>query len=82
MLEENKEKCIKIWRLFFKMSAPMTSFVQFERCDLCRQNHTQKKKHVYSKRHQEILKNILKKYEQKVCMFVNRLVNENCSNFC
>ena len=43
-----------------------TSFVQFERCDLCRRNHTQGRKHVYSEKHQEIIKNILQKFKKKV----------------
>ena len=48
----------------------MTSFVQFERCDLCRRNHTQKWKHVYNKKHQEIVKNILHKFKKKVRFYV------------
>ncbi len=49
----------------FKMAAPMQ---QFERCDFCRLNHSQGKKHVYSKQHQKVLKNILAKFKKKVCL--------------
>ncbi|KAL3886974.1 hypothetical protein ACJMK2_026930 [Sinanodonta woodiana] len=46
--------------------AGSTSFVQFEHCSLCKINHKKKKKHIYAKRHQEILRNILRKYENKI----------------
>ncbi len=47
------------------MAAP-TVDVQFKRCDLCRLNHMQRRKHVYSKRHQNIVKAILVKFKKKV----------------
>ncbi|XP_074652504.1 centrosomal AT-AC splicing factor-like isoform X2 [Tubulanus polymorphus] len=47
-------------------SSSNTSFVQFQRCVLCRRNHNQGKKHVYSKHHQETLKRMLRKFEIKV----------------
>ncbi|KAL3882355.1 hypothetical protein ACJMK2_028708, partial [Sinanodonta woodiana] len=43
-----------------------TSFVQFEHCSLCKISHKKKKKHIYSKGHQEILHNILRKFENKI----------------
>ncbi|XP_040063601.1 centrosomal AT-AC splicing factor isoform X1 [Ixodes scapularis] len=42
------------------------SFIQFTLCDLCRVSHNVGKKHVYSKRHQEIVKNVLAKYLRKI----------------
>ncbi|KAK3594609.1 hypothetical protein CHS0354_015000 [Potamilus streckersoni] len=46
--------------------AETTSFVQFEYCPLCKTSHKKKKKHLYSKRHKEILQNILRKFENKI----------------
>ncbi|XP_046578420.1 uncharacterized protein LOC124286122 isoform X2 [Haliotis rubra] len=48
------------------MATESTSFMQFDYCNLCKISHTKRKKHVYSKRHQEILQNILKKFEKKI----------------
>ncbi|KAL3886981.1 hypothetical protein ACJMK2_026937 [Sinanodonta woodiana] len=46
--------------------AENTSFVQFEYCPLCKTSHKRKKKHIYSKKHKEILHNILRKFENKI----------------
>jgi len=47
------------------MSDP-SSFIQFVYCPLCRLNYKKSRKHVYSKRHQEVIKNILKKFSSKI----------------
>ncbi|CAN7983440.1 unnamed protein product [Ixodes hexagonus] len=41
------------------------SFIQFTLCELCRVSHNVGKKHVYSKKHQEVVKNVLAKYLRK-----------------
>ncbi|XP_013390184.1 coiled-coil domain-containing protein 84 [Lingula anatina] len=43
-----------------------TSFIQFTYCSICRQNHQQGKKHVFSKGHRGIVKNIVDKFYKKV----------------
>ncbi|XP_046332226.2 uncharacterized protein LOC124115334 [Haliotis rufescens] len=48
------------------MATESTSFMQFDYCNLCKISHKKRKKHIYSKRHQEILQNILKKFEKKI----------------
>ncbi|XP_067669034.1 uncharacterized protein [Haliotis asinina] len=56
------------------MAAETTSFMQFDYCNLCKISHKKRKKHIYSKRHQEVLQNILKKFEKKIqdgCMFID-----------
>lgn len=42
------------------------SFMQYTLCELCRVSHNVGKKHVYSKKHQEIVKNVLAKFLKKV----------------
>lgn len=42
------------------------SFIQYALCDLCRVHHNVGKKHVYSKKHQDIVKNVLAKYLKKI----------------
>lgn len=42
------------------------SFIQYALCDLCRVHHNLGKKHVYSKKHQGIVKNVLAKYLKKI----------------
>lgn len=46
--------------------AAIESFMQYTLCELCRVSHNVGKKHVYSKKHQEIVKNVLAKYLKKV----------------
>lgn len=41
-------------------------FTQFQFCQLCRNNHKKKRKHIYSIRHQNVVNNILEKYLRKV----------------
>ncbi|XP_052817392.1 centrosomal AT-AC splicing factor-like [Mya arenaria] len=48
------------------MNTNSTSFKQYKYCSLCKVNHNTGKKHVYSKRHQLILKNILQKFQTKI----------------
>ncbi|CAG5136235.1 unnamed protein product [Candidula unifasciata] len=43
-----------------------TVFVPFRYCPLCRLNHNKGKKHVYSKKHKEIVANILVKFSKKI----------------
>ncbi|KAK6173462.1 hypothetical protein SNE40_016907 [Patella caerulea] len=44
-----------------------TSFIQFKYCNLCKISHKHKnKKHVYSSKHQEIIKGILLKLKKKI----------------
>ncbi|XP_041378189.1 centrosomal AT-AC splicing factor-like [Gigantopelta aegis] len=50
-----------------------TSFRQFEYCCLCKLNHKKRKKHIYSKRHQETLTNILKKFKNKISLCLSAL---------
>ncbi|KAL5020278.1 hypothetical protein ScPMuIL_003170 [Solemya velum] len=49
-----------------EMDKVETSFRQFEFCNLCKFNHRKRKKHIYSKRHQEILSKILEKFSKKI----------------
>ncbi|XP_012940764.1 coiled-coil domain-containing protein 84 [Aplysia californica] len=42
------------------------SFTQFLYCPLCRISYKKSRKHMYSKRHQEIVLNILKKFSTKI----------------
>lgn len=46
--------------------AAIESFMQYTLCELCRVSHNVGRKHVYSKKHQEIVKNVLAKYLKKV----------------
>lgn len=46
--------------------ATIESFMQYTLCELCRVSHNVGKKHVYSKKHQQIVKNVLAKYLKKV----------------
>ncbi|KAL1433894.1 hypothetical protein MTO96_012119 [Rhipicephalus appendiculatus] len=46
--------------------ATIESFMQYALCELCRVSHNIGKKHVYSKKHQQIVKNVLAKYLKKV----------------
>ncbi|XP_059149967.1 centrosomal AT-AC splicing factor-like [Physella acuta] len=46
--------------------ASQTVFVQFRYCSLCRLNHKKGKSHVYSKRHQDLVSNVLKKFLKKI----------------
>ncbi|KAK8787148.1 hypothetical protein V5799_023081 [Amblyomma americanum] len=42
------------------------SFMQYTLCELCKVSHNVGKKHVYSKKHLEIVKNVLAKFLKKV----------------
>ncbi|CAL1540732.1 unnamed protein product [Lymnaea stagnalis] len=46
--------------------ASQSVFIQFRYCPLCRLNHKKSKKHIFSKRHQEIVANVLKKLSKKI----------------
>ncbi|KAH9495724.1 hypothetical protein Btru_016146 [Bulinus truncatus] len=41
-------------------------FVQFQYCPLCRINHKKGKKHVFAKRHKDIVTNVLAKFIKKI----------------
>ncbi|XP_075548248.1 centrosomal AT-AC splicing factor-like [Dermacentor variabilis] len=51
---------------FYGGMAAIESFMQYTLCELCRVSHNVGKKHVYSRKHQEIVKNVLAKYLKKV----------------
>nr|XP_037279644.1 centrosomal AT-AC splicing factor-like [Rhipicephalus microplus] len=46
--------------------ATIESFMQYTLCELCRVSHNVGKKHVYSKKHQQIVRNVLAKFLKKV----------------
>ncbi|KAI8797908.1 coiled-coil domain-containing protein 84 [Biomphalaria glabrata] len=50
-------------------------FIQFRYCPLCRLNHKKGTKHVYAKRHQEIVTNILAKFLKKIVIAKSSMKN-------
>lgn len=51
-------------------SKTVSSFIQYQRCSLCRVNHNKGKKHIYSKKHVETLDDVMMKLAAKVSVIL------------